>query len=112
MYEMSVGEDGLIYKVRCWSNMVPGASAGEKPDSRPPSAAGELATRSQNSRRKPKSGRGVELIGGGPARERGTTVRAATPPACEPGRTKACSLGLPLCVCNDPSAGSPKKTLL
>jgi len=80
MYEMSLGEDDLMCKVRCWSNIVPGAPAGEKPDSRPPPAAGELAARSQNSHRNPKSGRGVELLRGGPARERGTTVRAATAP--------------------------------
>ena len=59
-----------------------------------------------------KSGRGVEPLGGGPARERGTTARAAPRPHAEPGRTKACSQGLPLCVCNDPSAGSPTETLL
>ena len=59
-----------------------------------------------------KSGRGVEPLGGGTARERGTTARAAPRPHAEPGRTKACSQGLPLCVCNDPSAGSPTETLL
>ncbi len=109
MYEMSLGEDDLIYKVRCWSNMVPGASAGEKPDLRPPPTAGELAALSQNSHRKPKSGRGVELLGGGPARERGTTVRAATSPASPGGRKRVRSVYRS--VCNDPSAGSPKKTL-
>ncbi len=46
------------------------------------------------------------------AREWSTTVRAAPHLHVELRRTKACSQGLLLCVCNDPSAGSPTETLL
>ena len=95
------------------SNMVRGASAGQKPDSRPRPPAGR--TGRERAELAPEAGTADEASSpsdGGPARERGTTARVAPRQRAEPGRTKACSQGLPLCVCNDPSAGSPTETLL
>ncbi len=94
------------------SNMVRGASTGQKfklVRLRPP---GKLAAKGPNLHRKLKERTRRQALRTGPACERGTTARVAPRPHAELGRTKECSQGLSLCVCNDPFAGSPMETLL
>ncbi len=104
------GKEGSDSLGRTWCAAHPRGENPTRARLRPPA---NWPAKGPNSRRRPgKRTRRRAPRRGGPrpseARPRGPLPARTR----DPGRTKACSQGLQLCVCNDPSAGSPTETLL